>query len=133
MDREEYSRRRRALEEIYRADLELVRAAHEARVRSLEALWTAVSPEPAPGPADSPLEPAAPQAARPPRRPSLRTALEAVFPQLPEVFEKKDVVAAIGWTPSRAALYNVLQDMAIGGFIKINPSDGRHPSLYRKL
>ncbi len=133
MDREEYNRRRRALEEIYRADLELVRAAHEARVRSLETLWTAVSAEPAPGPVDPPPEPAVPQAVRPPRRPSLRDALEAVFPQLPEVFEKKDVIAAIGWTPSRAALFNVLQDMAIGGFIKVTPTTGRHPSRYRKL
>jgi len=133
MDREEYNRRRSALEEIYRADLELISAAHEARVRSLEALWASLSAEPAPGPAASPPEPVTPEPVQRLRPPSLRTAVDAVFPQLPEVFEKKDIAAAIGWTRGRAALYKVLQYMAIEGFIKINSSGGRHPSRYTKL
>jgi hypothetical protein len=131
MDRKDYERRRSALEEIYRGDLELVRAAHEARVRSLEALWLAHGQEPAPSPAapDAPSPATVPR----PRTPDLRAAVEEVFPQLPEVFQKKDVIAAIGWTPSRAGLYRVLLDLAIERRLKITPSMGRHPSEYRKL
>lgn len=137
MDRNEYERRRRAIEEIYRNDLDLVRAAHEARVRSLEALWASLAPQPAPDatapPAPSPAPANAPAAVPQPRPPDLREALEEVFPQLPDVFEKKDVIAALGWTPSRAGLYRVLLDLAIAGRLKITPSGGRHPSQYQKL
>ena len=134
MDRNEYERRRNAIEEIYRGDLELVRAAHEARVRSLEALWLSHAPGLAPAMTAPTIAPAAPPPASVPRprNPDLRTAVEEVFPGLPEVFEKKDVIAAMGWTPSRAGLYRVLLDLAIEGKLEITPSSGRHPSEYRK-
>lgn len=143
MDREEYKRRRSAAEEIYRTDLELVRAAHEARLRSLEALWQAQSPEPVPEiPKPAPAPPVSPPAAAPEapapaplrqRPPNLRKALEEIWPQLPATFGKKDVVAALGWTPSRGALYRVLLDLAVEGRLHITPSLGWHPSQYRKL
>ncbi len=134
MDHEDYERRKRALEEIYKTDLELVRAAHEARLRSLEALWLSGSPGPAAETAAARPAPA-PQAAPVPRprNPDLRTALEAIFPELPDAFEKKDIIAALGWTPSRGSLYRVLTDMAIERRLKIQPSLGRHPSRYRKV
>lgn len=139
MDRNEYERRRRAIEEIYRNDLELVRAAHEARIRSLEALWTSFAPVPGaettapPAPSPAPSNAPAPATPLQPRPPDLRQAIEEVFPQLPDRFEKKDVVAALGWTPSRSGLYRVLLDLAIEGRLHITPSGGRHPSQYRKL
>lgn len=133
MDRNEYEQRRSAVEEIYRQDLELVRAAHEARLRSLESLWQSQSPEPIPATAAPPAPSPAPAAVPKPRPPELRNAVEEIFPQLPDLFEKKDVVAALGWTPSRAGLYRVLLDLAIAGWLKITPSRGRYPSQYRKL
>ncbi len=159
MDRNEYERRRRALEELFQADLRFLRAAHESRVRSLEALWLALDggdaalpaqsatlllgPEAAPQPTPEPAlpEPAADPALPPvpdlpaarPRNPDLRTALEEILPALPEVFIKKDVVQALGWTPSRSSLYRVLAEMKRDGLIRFEYlSDGRTPSQYRK-
>jgi len=155
MDREEYEQRRRALEELYQADLRFLRAAHEARVRSLESLWLALeggdaalpaqsatlfpspeAPEPVlPEPPSAPPLPWVPDlpAARP-RNPDLRKALEEILPALPEVFIKKDVVQALDWTPSRSSLHRVLSDMKQDGLIRFESySDGRTPSRYRKV
>jgi len=160
MDRDEYERRRRALEELYQADLRFLRAAHESRVRSLEALWLSLDggaaalpvqsatlllgPEAAPQPIPEPAlpEPAAAPAVPPvpdlpavrPRNPNLRTALEEILPALPEVFIKKDVVEALGWAPSRSSIQRVLSEMKRDGFIQFASfSDGRKPSRYRKV
>jgi len=133
MERDEYERRKAALEEIYRADLDLIRAAHEARLRSLEALWLSGAPAATPDPVLPPApEPPTPAPARQPT-PHLRTAIQEILPDLPVQFEKKDVIAALGWTPSRGALYRTLLGLAVAGIIKIDPSLGRHPSQYRKL
>jgi hypothetical protein len=156
MDRNEFTRRRRALEELYQADLRLLRAAHEARVRSLEALWLSLEgnaealppataillpaaetasqpipetalPEPSPVPALSP----APDL--PSFPPDIRTALEEVLPALPRVFEKKDILQALGWKPSRSSLHRVLADMVTDGLLQFEYlSLGRTPSRYRK-
>lgn len=144
MDRNEYNRRRCALEELYQADLRLLRAAHEARVRSLEALWLAlegdVLPSPlailhaAPEPDHAPALPAEPDVpASLLRNPDLRTSLEEILPSLPDLFEKKDVIQALGWTPSRSSLHRVLSDMVQDGFVAFEVlSSGRMPSRYRK-
>ena len=134
MDRDEYERRKAALEEIYRADLDLVHAAHEARLRSLEALGYPGAPastsDPAPPPSPEPPPPA-PDQERPPH---LRSAIEAILPELPVHFKKKDVIDALGWTPSRGSLYRVLSDLELAGRIKFEfSSGGRKPSLYRKV
>jgi hypothetical protein len=128
MDRDDYERRKAALEEIYRADLDLVRAAHEARLRSLEALRLSGAPASASDPAPPPApEPPAPAPARK-LPPHLRNAIVEILPQLPAHFERKDVIAALGWTPSRGSLYRVLLDLAIAGILVVEPSHGRHPS-----
>jgi hypothetical protein len=136
MDETEYERRKRALEEIYKADLELVHAAHAARVRSLEALRVSTGGMEAPGPAPaaSPPRPGQPAVVRGGRKPDLRTAVDEIFPQLPAVFEKKDVAAALGWTPNRSSLQRVLTDLVIDGWIEfLETSDGRVPSRYKKI
>lgn len=147
MDRQEFLRRRRALEELYQADLRLLRAAHEARVRSLEALWMDLQPDELPAPAPVPLLPAAEEAPAPGpepqepepieavvRNPDLRVALEEILPELPVVFEKKDVVRELGWTPSRSSLQRVLADMVFDKRIAFESySGGRTPSRYRRL
>jgi hypothetical protein len=152
MDRKEYERRRRALEELYETDLRFLRAAHESRVRSLEALWLALegdsadaapvaalnpAPEavglPAPGPVPA-LAPAPEAPAPRPQNPDLRLSLEAILPGLPTAFEKKDVVQALGWAPSRSSLHRVLSDMCYQGILQFEfRSGGRTPSRYRKV
>lgn len=148
MDRNEYQRRRLALEELYQADLRLLRAAHEARVRSLEALWLALDGDALPPlavlhsaperallePGEAPALPPAPSLPDAPlRTPDLRMALEDALPALPDLFEKKDVIQALGWTPSRSSLYRVLSDMELDGFVVCEKlSSGRTPTRYRK-
>lgn len=135
MDESEYERRRRALEETYQADLALVQAAHAARLRSLEALRTSPAARPQePSAAETPaVQPAAPPPPPAFQRPDLRTAVEEILPRLPAVFDKKDVAAALGWTPNRSSLQRVLTDMEEDGFLEfLETSGGRKPSRYRK-
>ena len=148
MDRQEFQRRRRALEELYQADLRLLRAAHESRVRSLEALWTSLdggdaalpppsafllpaaegAPASTPEPAEAPALPARS------RNPDLRTALQEILPALPEVFDKSDVLQVLGWNPSRSSLYRVLADMVTDGLLRFDYlSGGRRASQFRKV
>ncbi|HKH47225.1 MAG TPA: hypothetical protein VKM72_21430 [Thermoanaerobaculia bacterium] len=150
MDRNEFIRRRRALEELYEADLRFLRAAHESRVRSLEALWLSLEGDaealPPPTaillPAAETASPPDPETALPQPAPvpdlpdflpDIRTAVEDVLPALPSVFQKKDVLQALGWTPSRSSLHRVLSDMVADGLLQFEYlSSGRTPSTYRK-
>lgn len=52
-----------------------------------------------------------PPAALPPPQPAVPLArtLEDIFPRLPEVFDKSDVVRLLGWDPPRSSLFRVLQ------------------------
>lgn len=129
MRRSEYEQRRRALEEIYEADLEMIRSAHEARLRSLEALWGSDREE---DPAENPA-PAPPVA--PPRiiRPPLAQALDDAFAELPEVFDKNDVIRALGWAPDRGALFRALDDLVHQRRIVVQRfGAGRVTTVYRK-
>lgn len=139
MNDDEYERRKRALEEMYQADLLMMRAAHEARLRSLEAFRQAgapgglpesqpAPPPPAPAPRSAPARPARHQ------NPDLKEAIVAALPGLPEVFTKLDVVGAIGFTPSRSSLQRVLMDLDAQKVIRFEEiSDGRRPTTYRKV
>jgi len=57
-----------------------------------------------------PLKPA-PAPAR--RRGQVAADVEAVLPELPEEFEKQDVVRALGYEPPRATLYRVLEQLVL--------------------
>jgi hypothetical protein len=50
----EYEQRRRAMERQLAADIEMLRAAHEIRVRALEQLWLDLSEKDQPSPAEGP-------------------------------------------------------------------------------
>ena len=129
MRRSEYEQRRGALEETYQADLELIRSAHAARLRSLEALWLS-NPEEDPAEESAPAPPVAP-----PRivRPPLAQALDDAFAQLPEVFDRSDVVRALGWAPDRAALFRALDGLVHQRRIVVQRfGTGRAATTYRK-
>jgi hypothetical protein len=136
MNDDEYERRKRALEEMYQADLTMVRAAHETRLRCLDALRQA-----SPSPADSAAglrpptpPPPTPQPAARNQNPDLREAVLEALPSLPELFTKDDVVRAIGFTPSRSSLQRILMDLDAKKTIRFEElSQGRHPTTYRKL
>lgn len=135
MNDDEYERRRRALEEMYQADLLMVRAAHETRLRCLEALRQTEAPtggqgsRPAPPP---PPAPAPPKRTRP-QNPDLRDSIEEALPGLPEQFTKEDVIRALGFTPTRSSIQRVLlHDFKERVRVEVR-SEGRHPTIYRKL
>ena len=63
MTREEFEERLRALEAQHQADIALVHAGHEARIRALLSLWhTAAPPAPDPQPVSVPTPAPAPPA-----------------------------------------------------------------------
>jgi len=153
MQQGEYERRRRALEEQCLADLELVRSAYQAKIRALETLWL-ISPEvsilpaspppllPAetslPGEAPSSSVPAVPAVAPPApatvRRGQARAEIEAALSSLPEVFDKQDIVRALGYEPSRPTLNRAFEHLLRGGRIVIEKGSlGNTPSVYRRL
>ena len=79
-----------------------------------------------------PLPPPAAPVRRPPGQ--AQADIEAVLPRIPEVFEKRDLVRAIGYEPSRATMLRVIADLLLHHRIKvIEPSDGRLPTKYRKI
>jgi hypothetical protein len=152
MRNDEYERRRRALEQQYQEDLELLRAGHQARLRALEALWLA-PPEREEATAQRVLsvgedvQPTRPETrtevlpsvvpAKKSRlypRGSLPNLIRKVLPQLPEVFEKRDVVQALGFEPRRTTLVRVLQEMADGNELAFDQlGSGRLVTTYRKV
>lgn len=110
MTREEYEERKRALEAQHLADIALMNVAHQARMRSLESLWENVGPAPVSA-APPPSRPAPPEPAPKPRRErnSVLDDLVAALPNLPETFDKHDIVQALGYEPSRGTLFRALQ------------------------
>jgi hypothetical protein len=64
----------------------------------------------------------------------LLTAVEDVLPQLPEVFDRDDVIAALGFEPRRSTLARALNELLSDQQIKIEqPSGGRRMTIYRKV
>ncbi len=149
----EYEERKRALEEQLHADLELVRAGHQARVRALEALWLASPVEEEPPAADEtaavPPPPAsetrnsgtqaqsetqAPPPVRVFERGEVLEEVEEALSRLPEVFAKPDLVRVLGYAPPRATLHRAVQQLLSDRKIAVESfSMGRQPTVYRKV
>lgn len=130
MKRSEYEQRRQALEDAFETELATLRAAHQIRLRSLEALWLANPEEDAPP--QVPVVPPIPVA----RRRMLSevvVAVEDVLPHLPEVFDKNDVVRLLEWSPPRATLFRALDALVSKGRLTIERSSmGRVSNVYRQ-
>jgi hypothetical protein len=149
MRHSEYERRRRALEMQFREDIELLRAGYQAKLRALEMLWFT-----SPGEA-LPAEPAAHESIRlsetvtetlsaretlpepPPPARQRGQALEditASLPELPEVFDQRDLVRVLGYTPPRGTLHRVFGQLLRDKLIVMDHhSIGPIPTRYRKL
>lgn len=148
----EYEQRRRALERQLEADIELIRAAHETRLRALERLWLDLSEENQPSPTGAP-EDGAPEAPTVPEPVSAQTDttgtqeplevrkgygevsldIEAVFDSLPEVFDRPELARALGYRPVRTTFYRAIDALVAEGRITVESrSSGRHRTRYRK-
>lgn len=138
MTREEYEERRRAFEEQLRADIALLNAAHEARIRSLDRLWEDAheGERPTVRTAPSPVPPSVPAPAPKPMSPrySVVNDLDDVLSQLPTVFDRADIIRALGYTPARTTLFRALNELRREGALEIEAiSSGGTKVRYRKL
>jgi hypothetical protein len=137
MRKSEYEKRRRALEKQYEEDLELLRTAHHARLRALEALFASSTEhqgEPIPSVASTSASPVESRERQALPQGWLEQAVLDALPQLPEVFVRHDVEKALGFTPPRSSLVRILRDMWRDGELKIEEiSEGRLQTKYRKV
>ncbi len=145
MTREEFEERLRALEAQHQADIALINAGHEARIRSLLSLWQtdappAADPQPVAVPAAAPAPPApavppepAPQHRR--ERNSVLNDLVEALPELPEIFDKHDIARALGYEPSRTTLFRALLTLNKEGLISTVSTSigGTDTTRHRKL
>ena len=146
MRHEEYERRRRALEAQFREDLELLRAGYQAKLRALEMLWLAPPGEALPqavavsetlrlsetlASSETVTPPEPPKETR---RGQVREEIEAAFAELPEEFDRRDVIRVLGYEPPRATLFRVLEQLVVDQWISVaSYSTGRSSTRYAKL
>jgi len=58
----------------------------------------------------------------------------AILDQLPERFEPRDVVAALGYQPRRGSLHRMLKALVHDGWVALEErGGGKLSNLYRKL
>jgi len=138
----EYERRRRAIEEQCQADIELIRAGSQAKLRALERIWLhsagdGEAPRQVSGETVPETVPGETQDSRTARSSGWADVLydvKAVFHDLPEVFDKSDLCQAIGYRPSRSTLLRVLEilEKEEKKVALEFQSEGGRPNLYRK-
>jgi len=128
---------RARLEEQLRADIELLQEAHRVKLRAFETVWRAQAevaqmqapPPPAPAALASTTETGSRTEGW-----SVLFSIQEKMDQIPEVFDKNDIAAALGFMPKRATLFRALDELRLDGWIKDeSPSEGRRPARYRKL
>ncbi|HEX6904228.1 MAG TPA: hypothetical protein VF789_31250 [Thermoanaerobaculia bacterium] len=148
MTREEYEQRKRRLEEQFRAGVELLEVGYREQMRALELVWKARSgegmelaipaaPETAPPPArDEP--PPRPAPAAPPKRRrgagELREEVLEALASLPEVFDRNQVCAVLGYQPDRSSLFRILRQLTFEDVLALEKfGGGRVTTKYRKI
>lgn len=124
MKRTELEQRKRLLEDQLQTGIELLRDGYAARLRALEEEWRA-SPEedePAPEPRRGRALPG-----------QLHEEVAAALAGIPEVFDRNDVVRALGYKPDRVSLFRVLRTLEEAGKIAVESyGKGRKGTVYRR-
>lgn len=149
MTREEYEQRKRRLEEQFRAGIELLEVGYREQMRALELVWRARSgegtalaspaaPEPAPPPVVRDESPPGPAPAAPQRRRrgagELREEVLEALDSLPEVFDRNQVCAVLGYQPDRSSLFRILRQLTFEDVLALEKfGGGRVTTKYRKI
>jgi hypothetical protein len=148
MNSRDHERFRRQLEKQLRADVELIYGAYCAKLRAYEVMHqlhgdldsrllpAAELPLSLPPAALPATPPPAPAPAPPPRKAphELYLAVRETLEELPELFDRSHVNAALGFEPRRPSLYRVLRDLEREGWIAVEErGEGKLSNLYRKL
>jgi hypothetical protein len=135
MTHNEYEHYRRRLDDQLASGIELLKAAHAQQVHALELVWKMTSSEaPVRAAVPAPETPVAAPAPAPRRGTSdLISDIQTALPSLPEVFDRKAVIQALGYEPDRSSLYRILKEMAREGVIvQVSVGEGRVPTTYRR-
>jgi hypothetical protein len=150
MTQAEIEKLRAKLEAQLRADVEVLYEAHRVKLRAFETIWRAQADlgrdeVPAPSSRMEPRPvltlPAGPPPPPPAEAPgkkrgqawALLDAIEDAFADLPEEFDKNDLIRAIGYEPNRATLARALDTLRQEGWIAITERGaGKVPTRYRK-
>jgi len=142
MTREEFERRKRKLEEQLQEGIELLKAGFRQQLRALEMVWMATTEDEIPARSATEArqeEPAAPlrsPAAPPSRRPRQKSGqlwadIDAALDQVPEVFDRNDLIQALGYEPDRSALHRVMRGLLRSGAIVLKAGNvGKIPARY---
>jgi hypothetical protein len=151
MTRAEYEQRKRRLEEQLQEGIELLKAGSRQQLRALELIWMTTGDEDGslpqtPAEGRSPEKPAipiktaaAPQPAKPSRRPRLRPGqlwddIDSALDQVPRIFDRHDLLKALGYEPDRASLHRVTTALLGQGVITLKAhGSGRIPAKYEKV
>jgi hypothetical protein len=158
LNRAEYQRLRRQIDEELRAGIDMLQAGYRAKVEALDALWVeppsekvpATEPELSAPPAPEPPAPSSPEPSVPPipepaappaesksarrRDGEIQADLEAALEQVADVFLASDLCRALGYEPPRTSLYRALATLQREGILKIeSPGEGRRANLYRRV
>jgi hypothetical protein len=116
----------------------LLHEAHRVKLRAFETVWRAqaevaqMPPAPPAVATAAPVEPS--DTGNRTEGWSVLFSIQEKMDQMPEVFDKNDVAAALGFMPKRATLFRALDELRADGWIQDeSPSEGRRPARYRKL
>jgi hypothetical protein len=144
----EYERYRQQLDAQLRADVELVYEAYRAKLRAYETVARArgedftplsaaeLPPGLRPAPAPTPAAPPTPAPATAPPRSrdhQVEGSVLAAIETLPALFDKFDLVKALGFEPRRSTLHRVLKLLVRDETLHVETeAAGRYPTVYRK-
>jgi hypothetical protein len=139
MTREEYEQRKLRLAEQLREGVALLEQGYQRQLRALELIWMADSnggavpseqePIAAAAPAGLPVKPLRPRLA--PGR--LLEDIQAALARLPKVFDRNDLLRALGYEPERSSLHRALASLVKEGALVINSQGaGKIPAKYGK-
>ena len=139
MTREEYEQRKLRLAEQLREGVALLEQGYQRQLRALELIWLADSNGDAVPPGQEPIAAAAP-AGLPVKRTRQRLApgrlledIQTALTQLPEVFDRNDLLRALGYEPERSSLHRALASLVKEGVLVINSyGAGKIPARYSK-
>lgn len=139
MTREDYEQRKLRLAEQLREGVALLEQGYQRQLRALELIWMADANGEAIPPGQASVAAAVP--AGPVKLPGrhrlapgqlvedVRTALT----QMPDVFDRKDLLRVLDYEPERSSLHRVLAGLIREGALILNSQGtGKIPAKYRK-
>ena len=139
MTLEEYEHRKLRLAEQLREGVALLEQGYQRQLRALELIWMADSNGDAVLPGQEPAVAAAAGglAGKPVR---LRLAagqlledLRTALPQMPEAFDRNDMIRAVGYEPERSSLHRAVASLIKEGAVVLDSTGaGNIPAKYRK-